>query len=128
MLAIAARQAALSVVTSRLQSLNRASTVFNVLAAQPNLPDAATWQEHARTLNTSRDAALQQAVETADAAMEAAGQLDDDVTSEAIRARIGTLQAAFAGRAVTAATVAAPPAAPNTPAAPPQQPTDPADG
>ena len=127
-LAIAARQAALSVVTSRLQSLNRASTVFNVLAAQPNLPDAATWQEHARTLNTSRDAALQQAVETADAAMEAAGQLDDDVTSEAIRARIGTLQAAFAGRAVTAATVAAPPAAPNTPAAPPQQPTDPADG
>jgi len=127
-LAVAARQAALGVVTSRLQLLNRASTVFNVLAAQPNLPDAATWREHARTLNTSRDAALQQAVETADAAMEAAEQLDDDVTSEAIRARIGTLQAAFAGRAVSAAAVAAPPAVPTTPAAPPQQPTDPSDG
>ena len=123
-LAVAARQAALGVATSRLQSLNRASTVFNVLAAQPDLPDAAIWREHARSLNTSRDAALQQAVETADAAMEAAEQMDDSITSETIRARIGTLQAAFAGRAVSAADVAAP-AKPTTP---PQQPTDPSDG
>jgi hypothetical protein len=56
--------------------------------------------------------------------MEAAEQMDDSITSEAIRARIGTLQAAFAGRAVSAADVAAP-AKPTTP---PQQPTDPSDG
>jgi PBP1b-binding outer membrane lipoprotein LpoB len=120
-LEVGARQAALAVAAGRLIAVSRAATIFDTLSAQGGIADAATWREHARALAVQRNEALTLAVETADAAQEIAAKLGDGTAAEAIRARIGTLQNAFAGRAVSAAEVSTPAA--DAPSGMPQTPT-----
>ena len=123
-LEVGARQAALAVSAGRLISLSRASTIFDALSAQSGIADAATWREHARAIGEHRNEALTKAVESADAAQETASQLGGSTAALAIQARIGTLQNAFAGRAVSAAQIETPVTPTGMPATPSGDPND----
>ncbi|MCH2138756.1 MAG: hypothetical protein MK074_06870 [Phycisphaerales bacterium] len=105
---LGARQAELAVAVSRLAALQRAGTVFDQMASMNDLPDAGAIRDHARTIATAREAAVQQAMTVADAAMQSAQGMGNSAMAEAIIARLSTLQAAFAGRSVSPADAGTP--------------------
>ena len=100
-LELAARQSALTMAVTRYLSLDRNADLLDRLASQGELNDAAAVREQARQLSNQRDDAMEQARAAAHAAIGIADQLDDGITAESIRARLGSMQDLLDGKPIT---------------------------
>jgi hypothetical protein len=116
-LELTARQSALTMATSRFMSLNRNAALLERLASQGDMRDGAALREQARALGAQRDDAMEQARNAAQAAVDVAEQLDDGITAEAIRSKLGSMQDLLNGKVITVANVATP-SLPPTPVMP----------